>query len=262
MEQIIFTLDLHFNSGTVLSHRFVMVSGHVPDEFMQANQLTGFHVLSLNNLMFTQDWSGQTCCIIASGPSLRLCDVSYARQHVNRIIVVNELWRMCPDADLLYGADEEWWKHRAPSRQEFQGERWTINLSKTNWPIPDVRVAEGKFDQMVAFDGPITTGMNSSFQAMQIAMRRGVRNMVFLGLDMKLRPGKSHWHGDHRTGLRNPSQGLLDKMAACFVQSAPVLAEHGYRIVNASPDTALTCFPQMPIEDAVREISTRTHLPE
>lgn len=209
----------------------------------------------------TPDWTGQTCCIIASGPSLTQEDVDFARENFDRIIVINETWRLCPTADALYGADEEWWIQRGPSPDQFQGELLSINLKKsTNFPPHVVRL-DGEYSEVIAFEGPLTTGLNSSFQALQIAMRRGCRKIAFLGLDMGYDEDRKHWHGDHGSGLRNPSESLLGRFRICFENAARPLLEHGYIVINASRRSALDNYPKMSIHAAI-EYLRNCHDPE
>ena len=56
------------------------------------------------------DWSGETVVIIAGGQSASAVDLEPARSKA-KIIVINESWRLCPWADLLYACDGEWWKY-------------------------------------------------------------------------------------------------------------------------------------------------------
>lgn len=69
-----------------------------------------------------------------------------------------------------------------------------------------------------------------------------------LGYDCKhAADGKRHWHGDHPKGLGNA--GSVGKWPAQFRDVAQRL--HGVEIVNATRDTALTIWPQVPLEEAL-----------
>lgn len=198
---------------------------------------------------FTQDWTGLTCTVIASGPSLTKEDCEYARMKSDRVIVVNESWRMCPDADVLYAADQEWWETRSPHRSQFRGERWSINLAKSE-KLEGVILAPGTFDSRFNMEGPIATGMNSGYQSLQLAIRRGCRKIVLLGFDMGRQGQAVHWHGDHGGYLKNPSDTLLTHCAAIMKANAPLMLEKGVEVLNASRWSALDCFPVVSLEGA------------
>lgn len=197
------------------------------------------------------DWTNATVAILASGPSLNHRDVCYARDRAERVIAINESWRLCVDADVLYAADFEWWRQRAPTEEHFKGSRWTQNRG---WPAgrvpPKMNVIDSKpghdIDPSLPF---IYDGMNSSFQALSLAVKWGAKRVVFLGLDMG-RPGdKTHWHGDHEGTLRNDSP--YPAFRKQFELVAPQLNNLGVLVINASPVTELKCFSLMDITDAL-----------
>jgi hypothetical protein len=97
--------------------------------------------------------------------------------------------------------------------------------------------------------GMIFHGNNSGYQAVGLAYTWGASRVILLGYDMQYTGGRRHWFGDHPRGLNNAT-GL-----ACWQRSFPKLAADaekvGLEIVNASRETALTCFPRMRLEDAL-----------
>lgn len=195
-------------------------------------------------------WTGLTVCVVASGPSLTREDCVYAREHADRVIAVNESWRMVPEADVLYAADWDWWFHRSPGNR-FNGERWTQHSHRRN-DVPGLSVIESRGGNGVAPPGSdfIYTGSNSGFQAMGLAVVWGARRVVFLGLDLSTTGGASHWHGDHVQPLRNNPLTLAHFVRA-FKHAAPLLADLGVDVVNASRVTALEAFPRMTIQEAL-----------
>lgn len=200
-------------------------------------------------------WSGDAVCIIASGPSLTPEDVAYARDRAPRVIVINNTWKLCPSADLLYAADCRWWKSpNAPAPGEFTGERWT---TPKGWDAPEDKPRLAKLHAVETIPGagvttkpPLFQGMNSSFQAMGLAVWFGAKRIVFLGLDLST-AGGSHWHGDHGHNLSNPSPATLGGFAKCFMEAAPALNTLGVTVVNSSARTALNAFPRVPLREAL-----------
>lgn len=192
-------------------------------------------------------WNGETVCIAASGPSLESADVWEAYDAGCKVITINETWRACPAAHALYAADYMWWIKRGPGPAAFVGERWTTSAQ---WPInqAELLASLNKVETKAGCDltdaPPICTGNNSSFQAMSLAVLWGAKRIIFTGLDLSLGPnGKDHWHGAH-DGLASPVRALPVFLKA-FEHVAPQLTARGVQVINASRQTALTCFPRM-----------------
>ena len=78
-----------------------------------------------------------------------------------------------------------------------------------------------------------------------MAAQAGAKRVVLLGYDCQHTGGVSHWHGDHPNHFGNArmTASWLDK----FAELAEDLAH--IEIINASRDTALTCFPRARLED-------------
>lgn len=202
-------------------------------------------------------WLGRTVVVLASGPSLCPYDVRRAlvHQHLTggRIIAVNESWRRCPVADVLYGADVNWWTNRAPKPEEFAGERWTQDKQWSGKYLPGMHVMESRAGADVSPPGSdhIFTGNNSSFQAMNLAIVWGARRVVFLGLDLSCEDGKAnHWHDDYPDPVRNVRTSYAIFRRA-FEHAAPKLTALGVEVINATPASALKCFPIMTIREAL-----------
>lgn len=60
--------------------------------------------------------------------------------------------------------------------------------------------------------------------------------------------GRTHFHGDHQ-GLNNPYDNLLAQWVKNFEIIAKDLKNAGVEVLNATRETALTCFKRISIED-------------
>lgn len=201
-------------------------------------------------------WKGDTVTIAACGPSLSRADCQFARLASKRLIAINNAWEFCRRADALYGADAHWWKSpEAPPPREFEGECWVS--ARNDWgkssPRPDhIREVKTIPGVNMSRAEPICEGSNSSFQAMNLAVMWGASKIVFIGLDLQRGPaGQSHYFGDHGGNLANPQALGLQNMRAAFTRVAPILANAGIEVINASRRTALDCFPKLPITQAL-----------
>jgi hypothetical protein len=86
---------------------------------------------------------------------------------------------------------------------------------------------------------------NSGWGALQIAYLMGARAIAIFGLDGK--PG-GYWYGG------DGPNGPLDHLPALFASALAQLKARGVQVVNASPDSAITCFERMDPRHAVRWI--------
>ncbi|WP_313666102.1 hypothetical protein [Shinella sp.] len=191
------------------------------------------------------DWSGQRAVIVASGPSAVDQPVDLARDRC-KVVAINNSWRLAPWADVLYASDAAWWA--ANDHGGFAG----IKVSRSD--VQEVRRVRlrgkpGDYHNDMVFDDPGTIGAggSSGFQALNLAIQFGARDIALVGFDARVDLGV-HWHGRHeRTG--NPTESTAAMWAHHLDRQVTALAAHGVRVVNCSPVSALTAYPKMELED-------------
>lgn len=146
---------------------------------------------------------------------------------------------------MLYACDQKWWEkyHHEVVESGFAGELWT----------QDNRAAQRfGLNRMQGTSAPglgrthIHWGGNSGYQAINLAYLWGAARVVLMGYDMQRTEGKSHWFGDHPKGLsgNSPYATWVQK----FDRLSADLKSEGVEVINATRETALTCFPRRPIE--------------
>lgn len=152
---------------------------------------------------------------------------------------------------MLYACDSRWWKEYAEEVAGFAGERWM--LGPTFACQPGVSQIEGA--DMPGISGNprrIFTGGNGGYQAIGLAVLWGARRIVLLGYDMQRAGGRAHWHADHNEQrLGNPHD--FETWRARLAVAASDLRHLGVEVINASRETALTCFDRVPLEEALKE---------
>ncbi len=179
------------------------------------------------------DWRGRTVVCIASGPSLTPQDCALVRAAGLPTIVTNLTFRRCLWADVLFGFDPPWWtQHLAEVRATFAGRLFTQSLH----PKKGVECAR-QSPRFKSF-------CNAGTDAISLAVAAGASRVVMVGYDCALTGGQAHHHPDY-VGLRNCD--TLPLWPARFTR----LAEWSGRrsvVVNASRESALTCFPRVVLE--------------
>lgn len=197
-------------------------------------------------------WSGP-CVVAAPGPSLTQAVADQCGGV--RVIAVNDAYRLLPFADVLYACDAAWYDHHAGCR-DFHGERWTSHsLSPKNdkTMVADrlgLRVIEGKGNVGFSRDPKyINYASNSGFQAVNLALLWGADPVILVGFDMQPVGGKTHFFGRHKPPLRESSQ--WSTWIGNFTKAAEMLWHPRPTIINATPGSALKCFPMMPLAEAL-----------
>ena len=90
---------------------------------------------------------------------------------------------------------------------------------------------------------------NSGANAVSLAINAGARRVLMLGYDCALTGGRSHHHGDHPPTLRNCD--TLPKWPAQFQRLAGWASKRGAVVLNASRESALTCFPRVTLAEVL-----------
>lgn len=186
--------------------------------------------------------------IIASGPSMARIDMDLVRNSGWRVMVINNSWELAPWADVLYAGDRQWWDRYGES-VSFVGEKWTRDEhAAIRYRLHYVCRREGK--GLCRESRCVHSGGNSGYQGVNLAWHFGMRKGILLGFDMHRKQG-GHWHGEHKDMLSAP-QSHIAVWRREFSALAQDLAQDGCNVVNATPGSALQCFPRVGLLEALR----------
>lgn len=173
------------------------------------------------------------------------------------VVAVNDACRLLPFANVLYGCDVAWWRHHQ-GVPGFAGERWS---SHGHAAFDDKRVAakllglnlvRGRdLEGFSRGNDVIHYGGNSGFQALNLALHLiGWRGRIALvGFDMRMVDGRRHFFGEHPESLRSTTKGYKKWLGSFEVAAASLPG--GVEIVNCTPGSALTCFPNRRLADVL-----------
>jgi len=115
--------------------------------------------------------------------------------------------------------------------QVFAGERYSKNSQHPSYNVTQLK----DFDSYG----------NSGAGCISMAAQGGAARIILLGFDAQHTNGRAHWFGNHPVGLGNA--GMTDKWLDKFAQLADDFSH--IDIINASRETALTCFKRARLED-------------
>lgn len=203
-------------------------------------------------------WPDGRCIVAATGPSLTPDVAARCQASGWPIIAVNDAYRLLPDAAILYACDAAWWDvHRGC--HDFRGEKWSAHSVGPTQPDNDkTRIADdygltcvqGRDCPGFSLDPDVVHyGSNSGFQGINLAILLGATTIVLVGFDMH---GRTHFFGKHPLPLcqMDDSRPGFERYIKHFVEAAKTLPPH-IRIVNATPESALTCFPMGSLDECV-----------
>ena len=187
--------------------------------------------------------TGDFVCV-ATGPSLTADDCAKAAGSASQVIVVNDAYRLIPDADYLYACDPQWWKvHIDRVRETFSGKlytQWHDDAGKEFAAEHGLTALEGSHDSGLGLD-KIHFNENSGAQAINLAYLLGAKRIILLGYDMGWSGGKSHFFGDHPPELTTGNHFVY---VESFTKLARDLKAKGVEVINCTRETMLYQFPR------------------
>ena len=135
-----------------------------------------------------------------------------------------------PWADAMFAMDKDWWTiHGDEVIKTFIGAKFSNN------PVKEAK----HLAQFEHFG-------NSGAACISLAIMGGASRIILLGYDCQITNGLKHWHGDHKAGLGNA--GMIHKWHKKF---AEIAERWPNLVVNATRQTALTCFERVELENEI-----------
>jgi hypothetical protein len=175
-------------------------------------------------------------------------DFDALRDSGQRVIAINDAIFEFPDADLLYFCDRSWWDGEFGRRDRVEKlgiPFWRVTLENE---IPGVfrlrNTGATGFD-----DDPqcLRHGSNSGYQAIHLATHLGAARIILHGFDMRIVRGELHAMARReRQDAAGFGRVLREEMFPKFQTLVQPLLERSVEVVNATPGSALTCWPTIP----------------
>ncbi len=200
-------------------------------------------------------FKGKTVCIVGGGPSLKNDMTQISMSLVRELhpdvkwVVVNNAYKLCPWADLLFFADCGWWEWNGSDvLAKFRG--LVATATSDVCTVNDARIKRLWRDRNNWSEDPNKVyGWDGGTMAINLAYHMGAAKIVLWGFDMRPGPkGETQWHNDHRrrTDPANYELNFIPRLT----KSVKVLDSHGISVVRCT-EPGLDCIPCVSVADAV-----------
>jgi len=191
--------------------------------------------------------------IVAGGSSLRNVDWNLFRGM--NVIALNRAYQVIPDANVLFWSDFRFWRYYGGTTS-FYGDPGVM-LHSARWKITGNKLPQNvdgiihmNFTGRDGFDpdpNHLRSGRNTGYAAIHLALHLEATSIVLFGYDMGLsEKGRTHWHNGYPVTAKEKQYAYWLK---AFPDIAKVAADRGVEIVNACPDSKLTIWPRISIEE-------------
>lgn len=180
----------------------------------------------------TPEWKGETCFIVAGGPSVLQQDLTLLKG--KKVIVINSSWEKLPEADFLIFSDSRWWsQNQKRVVLEFKGR--IVSASTTSRHPKLLSMGRKKPPGLSTDPGAVSIQFTTLCSAINLAVHLGVAKIVLLGADGRAINGRNHHHAEHPWKM---IAGCWDKQRKDLVPVADDLKRANIECVNASPESA------------------------
>jgi hypothetical protein len=148
-------------------------------------------------------------------------------------------------------------------------DKWTTHPKLKDKRPEGLQWIEGRWEPGIStVNSYIHYHHGSGPQIFNLAYHYGVRTFILIGWDMrylgkidrKNYTGKRHFFGEcpltkghyPQTGPNGELTGLINEMATIHPP------QYGIEVINCTPDSAMTCFPMMPLDEALERYAPAT----
>jgi hypothetical protein len=216
----------------------------------------------------------RTVVCIGTGPSLTLDQIEIARAKGFALFGCNIIYQSVPDLALTFATNESFWDFywaRPDSPRLHPCEKWTNSREAAeHYRLNFIASHE---DGGLGFPDHIHHGHSSGACLVNLAYLLGATRIVLLGYDMRYAPDYDgvnhkvgstprHFFGEYVSALQHwPKAEVKAGVHVGLVEHYNSIARQGLvEIVNATPDSAIRCFPMCSMEElAMTTISKPGH---
>ncbi len=178
----------------------------------------------------------KTVYVVGSGESLK--DFDFERLRDRNIIVVNNVYEYVPFAQVLVALDTGWYRRNKPKLHKFTGIR--ITRCGKGYPGWNYFIDQGMTEDKLI----LRKAINSGLYAMVAAIKLGASKIYLLGFDVTWKK-QPYFYDIPQVEIDQYRNAMHRKDA--HLRYFEYYKD--YNIINASPDSAITCFPKCSLSE-------------
>lgn len=198
--------------------------------------------------IFDGAWKGHRAFVVGGGPSLR--GFNFRDLRGERIIAVNRAFEYLPFAEILFSMDFRYYQEviQTSEFKTFRGRK--IWIDTRAFPYRGVETIKMNVTDLMSpsIAKGISTGSNSGYAALNLAVLLGADPIYLLGFDFKTQDRRSHFHPGYRFIYHAEK---LERWRKTLDQAGAGILAAGRKVINLSSDSALTVFPFGKFEEIV-----------
>lgn len=182
------------------------------------------------------------CFIIGGGPSINNVNFDLIKDEF--CIGLNQAYKLGTWIDVWLFVDSDIFRNNRNAINKWPNR--IVSCAKVAKPHKKVEYFD-RCRQHVLCDCPKklsfpSSGANAGATAINFAVREGFEEIILLGYDMKMVDGQANYHNDYK---KQAMPEAYVKFIKVFEEMSRVLK---VRVINANPDSALSCFPKRTLE--------------
>ena len=197
--------------------------------------------------------------VIGTGPSLTLKQIEKV-SHLKRF-GANRAFEF--DLDVLHGCNYQFWEHYWPQVKGLRCDKWTTR-PELKGKYPGLSYIEERWEDGLSTDPAyICAHHGTGPQVVNLALLYGCETIILIGWDMRY-PGKisdreytekrHYFGGDVLTENHWPHTSPDGSLGGLIREMETIRPDdYGIEIINCTPDSAMTCFPMMDLDDCLKE---------
>jgi hypothetical protein len=218
--------------------------------------------------MIARNWEGETAFIIGGGPSVLTQPIDRLRGR--KVIVINSSFERAPWASILFFHDDRWWrKYMDKVLAVFAGTICTTCSARHARiaHLKNIRPSRTKGGQVQNPPTPLQLSTDPSavpmrrtsvVPALNIAVLKGVKAIVTLGLDGKMGPDgqRNHYAVQYSAHGWRHAPSTWERHQADIEPLVPQIAAAGITVTNASPGSAWPFWPITSLDEFLNAEAT------
>lgn len=215
---------------------------------------------------FGNDWEGQTVLFLGNGTSIEeevpgfedALGLPFSGRDDVKVVVTNGGYRLFPLADVLMCSDRHWLAANSHDLSGFRGEEIVVTqpqaVVRHDWRMHYVKRAyidKVPIARMFSDPGTLVEGHTSTSTSISMAVLRGAKRILLLGVDLAVGPRGKRRAGESTRDTTAAARVRYAKQAQHLTKQSRAVLAAGVEVWNCGPPSILECYPYAKFGDVL-----------